>query len=70
MHCGLKTNGYTNKTNVPADLHELLSVAKNLPELNIRIFNPLASYFLLHRYESRIADPYIRYSRIAYPAEH
>ena len=20
MHCGLKTNGYTNKTNVPADL--------------------------------------------------
>ena len=30
-----------NKTNVPADLHELLSVAKNLPELNIRIFDPL-----------------------------
>ena len=34
----------TNKTNVPADLHELLSVAKNLPEYSIRIFNPLASY--------------------------
>ena len=44
MHCGLKTNGYTNKTNVPADLHVLLSTAKNLPELSIRIFNPLASY--------------------------
>ena len=25
------------KTNVPADLHELLSTAKNLPEYNIRI---------------------------------
>ena len=35
----------SNKTNVPADLHELLSAAKNLPELSIRIFNPLASYF-------------------------
>ena len=33
----------TNKTNVPADLHELLSAAKNLPELSIRIFNPLAT---------------------------
>ena len=30
---------------MPADLHELLSAAKNLPELSIRIFNPLASYF-------------------------
>ena len=35
----------TNKTNVPADLHELLSTAKNLPELSIRIFNPITSYF-------------------------
>jgi hypothetical protein len=26
----------SNEANVPADLHELLSVAKNLPELNIR----------------------------------
>ena len=34
----------TNKTNVPADLHVLLSTAKNLPEYSIRIFNPLASY--------------------------
>ncbi len=34
----------TNKTNVPADLHELLSAAKNLPELNIRIFQ--SAYFL------------------------
>ena len=34
----------SNKTNVPADLHVLLSTAKNLPEYNIRIFNPLASY--------------------------
>ena len=30
-----------NKTNVPADLHELLSMAKNLPEYIIRIFNLL-----------------------------
>ena len=59
----------TNKTNVPADLHELLSAAKNLPELSIRIFNPLTSYFLIYRYVFRIADPYIRYSRIAYPTE-
>ena len=35
-----------NKTNVPADLHELLSTAKNLPELNIRIYDPITSYFL------------------------
>ena len=34
----------SNKTNVPADLYELLSTAKNLPELSIRILNPLASY--------------------------
>ena len=27
-----------NKTNMPADLHELLSTAKNLPELSIRIY--------------------------------
>ena len=26
----------TNKTNVPADLYELLSTAKNLPEYDIR----------------------------------
>ena len=31
----------TNKTNVPADLHELLSTAKNLPEYNIRSCAPL-----------------------------
>ena len=42
----------------------------NLPELSIRIFNPITSYFLIYRYVFRIADPYIRYSRIAYPAEH
>ncbi len=70
----------SNKTNVPADLHELLSAAKNLtrlmcrlicnlPELSIRIFNPITSYFLINRYESRIADPYIFCCRIAYPAE-
>ena len=35
-----------NKTNVPADLHELLSTAKNLPEYNIRIYDPITSYFL------------------------
>ncbi len=36
---GLQATIYTNKTNVPADLHVLLSTAKNLPEYNIRIFN-------------------------------
>ena len=36
----------TNKTNVPADLYELLSTAKNLPEYNIRIYDPITSYFL------------------------
>ena len=45
MPCGLITTTCSNKANVPADLHELLSVAKNLPELNIRIYNPIASYF-------------------------
>ncbi len=49
----------TNVPNVPADLHVLLSTAKNLPELSIRIFNPLTSYFLIYRYVFRIADPYI-----------
>ena len=39
MLCCLK-NGYAaTKTNVPADLHVLLSTAKNLPEYSIRIFN-------------------------------
>ena len=28
----------TKKANVPADLHELLSTAKNRPEMNIRIY--------------------------------
>ena len=42
----------------------------NLPELNIRIFNPLASYFFINRYEFRIKDPYIFCCRIAYPTEH
>ena len=67
----------TNKANVPANLHELLSTAKNLPELNIRtegqcseFFNPITSYFLINRYESRIKDPYIFCCRIAYPTEH
>ena len=36
----------TTFANVPADLHELLSTAKNLPELNIRIYDPITSYFL------------------------
>ena len=28
----------------------------NLPELNIRIFNPITSYFLINRYEYRVSD--------------
>ena len=55
---------------MPADLHVLLSTAKNLPELSIRIFNPLASYFLINRYVFRIADPDTLCCRIAYPTEH
>lgn len=39
----------TSKTNVPADLYELLSVAKNLSELIIRIFQ--SAYFLCPGYE-------------------
>ena len=28
----------------------------NLPELSIRIFNPITSYFLINRYESRVSE--------------
>ena len=42
----------------------------NLPEYNIRIFNPITSYFLINRYESRIKDPDIFCCRIANPTEH
>ena len=41
----------------------------NLPELSIRIFQSDYFLFLIYRCVFRIADPYIRYSRIAYPAE-
>ena len=37
---------FRNKANVPADLHELLSTAKNLPELSIRICDPITSNFV------------------------
>ena len=72
----------SNKTNVPADLHELsradgyvptrlmYRLICNLPELSIRIFNPLTSYFLIYRCVFRIADPYIFCCRIANPTEH
>ena len=36
----------------------------NLPELSIRIFNPITSYFLIKRYEYRIKNPDIRCCRI------
>mgnify|MGYP007059331522 FL=1 len=42
----------------------------NLPELNIRIFQSACLLLLIYRYVFWIADPDIRYSRIAYPAEH
>ncbi len=42
----------------------------NLPELSIRIFQSDYFLFFINRYESRIADPDIQYSRIAHPAEH
>ena len=32
----------------------------NLPELSIRIFNPITSYFLINMYEFRIENPDIR----------
>ena len=42
----------------------------NLPELSIRIFNPVTSYFLIKRYEYRIKNPDIQCCRIKYPTEH
>ena len=57
MHCCLKATIYTNKANVPAQMHcdlqangyvatkLMYRLICNLPEYNIRIFNPLASYF-------------------------
>ena len=53
---------YTSKTNVP--------VIYNLPELSIRIFNPITSFFLIKRYEYRIKNPDIQCCRIKYPTEH
>ena len=46
----------TNKANVPADLHELLSAAKNRPELSIRIYDPITSYLTSpHTFNANIA---------------
>ena len=46
----------TSKANVPADLHELLSAAKNRPELNIRIYDPITSYLTSpHTFNANIA---------------
>ena len=39
MHCGLKTNGYTNKTNVPADLQ---SAGIEYKDFSIRLL-PIAN---------------------------
>ena len=39
-----------NKTNVPVATRQMCRLICNLPEFNIRIFNPLASYFYF-RYE-------------------
>ena len=56
MLCCLKATIYTNKANVPAQMHcdlqangyaatkLMYRLICNLPELNIRIFNPIASY--------------------------
>ena len=51
----------TNKTNVPADLQSA--------GIEYKDFQSAYFLFMIYRYESRIADPYIRYSRIAYPPE-
>ena len=82
MLCCLKATIYTNKANVPAQMHcdlqangyaatkLMYRLICNLPELSIRIFQSACFLLLIYRYVFRIADPYIRYSRIAYPAEH
>ena len=83
MHCCLKATIYTNKANVPAQMHcdlqangyaatkLMYRLICNLPELSIRIFNPLTFlFFLINRYESRIKDPDTLCCRIVYPTEH
>ena len=52
--------------NVPADLHELLSAAKNLPELNIRICDPKLIQIIYKKEVKRIENPYILCCRITY----
>ena len=45
---------FRNKANVPADLHELLSAAKNLPELSIRICDPKLIQFIYNKMEAKL----------------
>ena len=52
---------------IPARL--LCRLIYNLPELSIRIFNPITSFFLIKRYEYRIKNPDIQCCRIKYPTE-
>ena len=53
---------YTNNAIVPADLQSA--------GIEYKDFQSDYFLFMIYRYEFRIKDPYIRYSRIAYPAEH
>jgi hypothetical protein len=82
MHCCLKATIYTNKANVPAQMHcdlqangyvatrLMCRLICNLPEYNIRIFQSACFLLLINRYVFRIADPDTLCCRIAYPTEH
>ena len=67
-YCQTSTFRFSKLWYVTARL--LCRLIYNLPELSIRIFNPITSYFLIKRYEYRIKNPDIQCCRIAYPTEH
>ena len=54
MHCSLKKCAAWY---VPTTL--MCRLICNLPEYSIRIFNPITSYFLINRYESRVSENFV-----------
>ena len=61
-YCQTSIFGFSKLWYVTARL--MCRLIYNLPELSIRIFNPITSYFLIKRYEYRIENPDIRCCRI------
>ena len=61
-YCQTSTFRFSKLWYVTARL--LCRLIYNLPELSIRIFNPITSYFLINRYEYRIKNPDIQCCRI------